>query len=109
MFGIFKFRKLNAVLEDANITTSNTDQINTLVLDCNLPLFDPRQHGQQNFTRLLQILYEKKPAHIRLKILTAIHRLIAKQPLLAEQFLEHQPREYQGVKIKLRRDCSPLK
>ena len=46
MFGIFKFRKLNSVLEEANITGKDTGSINMVVLDCNLPLFDPRQQGR---------------------------------------------------------------
>jgi hypothetical protein len=109
MFGIFKFRKLYKLLEEANISTSSTDRLNLSSLELQQHLFDPRKDGKQNFSRLVQMLYEDHPSCVRIKLLIAIHRIIGKQPLLAEQFMQHEPREYQGVKIKRRQDRSPLK
>jgi hypothetical protein len=40
MFGMFKFRKLNNLLDDANITTNNKDRINNGPIDINRSMFD---------------------------------------------------------------------
>lgn len=109
MFGFFKFHRLHGILEEADISTASTGRIKFEVLDSSRQLFDPKHGGKENFKRLMEMLYEDNPACTRIKLLIAVHRIIGKQSVLAEQFIEHQPREYKGVKIKRRVDRSPLK
>jgi hypothetical protein len=78
MFNFFKFRKLNAFLSDVLIIGKSNEKLKLDKFEAaSETLFNLLfEDGRQNFTRIIEMLYERQSAATRIKLLVLIHHLI---------------------------------
>ena len=101
MFNFFRFRKLNAFLSNTGITGKPSEPVQLQQLESSSDtlfnlIFDD---GKQNFTRLLEMLYDRQLASTRVKLMILFHSLILEDRSYSELFLAHPKTEFKGLLI----------